>query len=326
ENLPSLCGSRINYDKYSTDRTKCSIGFASPLGQLLNCNHIYNQYIFIDDSVKTLKKLEAKRLRLQSLSSYSRENSIGRDATQDFLNEAISQQRLPIKSHFNVLAWSDNPEERKIVRTNVSSAMAQMDAIPKQETDGAPQIWWAGIPGNEADFPMNDTFDTFAEQASCFLNMETNYRSSNSKSGIRFCDRLASKPVNVDLFDEPRKKGLTSNMGMLVCGTSGGGKSMTVNHILSTLFRQGAHCVTVDIGGSYKGLCELVNGYYFTYTEENPIKFNPFHIGKGDQLDTEKKESLKALLIALWKQENDSFNRSEYVGLSEALQGFYASV
>ncbi|RZM05004.1 MAG: TraG family conjugative transposon ATPase, partial [Pedobacter sp.] len=39
EDLPSMVGSRINYDKYSTDRTKFSVGFASPLGQLLHCNH-----------------------------------------------------------------------------------------------------------------------------------------------------------------------------------------------------------------------------------------------------------------------------------------------
>ena len=50
--LPAFCGSRINYDKYSTDKTKFSVGFASPLGQLLPCNHIYNQYIFIDDAAK----------------------------------------------------------------------------------------------------------------------------------------------------------------------------------------------------------------------------------------------------------------------------------
>ena len=96
EDLPSLCGSRINYDKYSTDKTKFSVGFASPLGQLLTCNHIYNQYIFIEDTGKTIKQLESKRLRLQSLSNYSRENAIARDATNDFLNEAIGDQRQPV--------------------------------------------------------------------------------------------------------------------------------------------------------------------------------------------------------------------------------------
>ncbi|MEO6868007.1 MAG: TraG family conjugative transposon ATPase, partial [Ginsengibacter sp.] len=102
EDLPALCGSRINFDRYSTDKTKFSVGFASTLGQLLSCNHIYNQYIFIEDAPKMLQKLESKRLRLQSLSAYSRENTLARDATNDFLNEAISQQRLPVKAHFNV--------------------------------------------------------------------------------------------------------------------------------------------------------------------------------------------------------------------------------
>jgi conjugation system TraG family ATPase len=323
EDLPAVCGSRISYDKYSTDKTKFPLGFAAQLNLLLDCNHMYNQYFFIGDTGKTIKQLEAKKLRLQSLSAYSRENAIGRDATNDFLNEAISQQRLPVKAHFNVLAWTDKTEELQDIKNMVGSAMAHIGASSKQESDGAAQIWWAGIPGNASDFPVNDTFDTFLEQATCFLNLESNYRSDPPAEGIRFCDRLTGKPVFIDLFDAPRRKGLTSNMGMLVCGTSGGGKSMTVNHILRTLYDQGAHCVTVDIGGSYKGLCELVGGYYFTYEENNPIRFNPFYLPEGQFLDTEKKESLKALLVTLWKQENESFMRSEYVALSNALQGYY---
>lgn len=323
ENLPALCGSRINYDKYSTDKTKFPIGFTSTLGLLLPCNHIYNQYIVIGDTQATLKKFESKRLRLQSLSSYSRENAIARDAVNDFLNECISQSRLPVKAHFNILAWADSGDELKDIKNLVTSALAQLNAAAKQETAGAAQIFWAGIPGNGADFPINDTFDTFAEQACCFLTLETNYGSAAPEKGIRFCDRLSGRPVYVDLFDAPRAQGITSNMGTLVCGTSGGGKSMTVNHILSSLYAQGAHCVTVDIGGSYKGLCQLVGGYYFTYEETNPIKFNPFYLTEGEVLDTEKKESLKALLVSLWKQDNENFNRSEYVALSNALAGYY---
>ncbi|MFB5946386.1 TraG family conjugative transposon ATPase [Albibacterium profundi] len=323
ENLPSICGSRINYDRYSTDRTKCSVGFVSPLGQLLNCNHIFNQYIFIDDQSKTLKRLESKRLRLQSLSAYSRENVVGRDATQDFLNEAVSRQRLPVKSHFNVLAWSDNPADRKPLKTMISSALAQMDATPKQETDGAPQIWWAGIPGNAAEFPMNDTFDTFLEQACCFLNMETGYRTSISPIGIRLGDRLTGRPVHVDISDEPMKKGICTNRNKFILGPSGSGKSFFTNHMLRSYYEQGAHVLLVDVGHSYKGLCDLVGGYYFTYDERNPIRFNPFYISPGDTLDTEKKESLKSLILALWKKEDEVLERPEYVALSNALQGYY---
>jgi conjugation system TraG family ATPase len=321
--LPALCGSRINYDRYSTDKTKFSIGFASTLGQLLSCNHIYNQYIFIEDSQKTLQKLESKRLRLQSLSAYSRENLIARDATNDFLNEAISQQRLPVKAHFNVLVWTDNKEELKDLKNKVSSALAQMDAAAKQETMGAAQIFWAGIPGNSADFPMNDTFDTFAEQAVCFLNLETGYRSSLSPIGIRLGDRLTGKPVHVDISDEPVKMGICTNRNKFILGPSGSGKSFFTNHMVRSYYEQGAHIVLVDVGHSYKGLCDMVGGYYFTYDEKNPIRFNPFYISEGDTLDTEKKESIKTLLLALWKKDNETFNRSEYVALSNALQLYY---
>lgn len=321
--LPALCGSRINYDRYSTDRTKFSIGFASTLGQLLSCNHIYNQYIFIEDFQKTLQKLESKRLRLQSLSAYSRENLIARDATNDFLNEAISQQRLPVKAHFNVLVWSDLKEELKGIKNKVSSALVQMDAAAKQETVGAAQIYWAGIPGNAADFPMNDSFDTFVEQASCFLNLETGYRSSLSPTGIRLGDRLTGKPVHVDISDEPVKMGICTNRNKFILGPSGSGKSFFTNHMVRSYYEQGTHVVLVDVGHSYKGLCDMVKGYYFTYDEKNPIKFNPFYIGDGDTLDTEKKESIKTLLLALWKKDDETFNRIEYVALSNALQLYY---
>ena len=321
--LPSYCGSRINYDKYSTDKTKFSIGFASPLGQLLSCNHIYNQYIFIEDQQKIIQKLESRRLRLQSLSAYSRENSISRDATNEFLNEAIGQQRQPVKAHFNTLVWTTDKGQLKDLRNLVSSALSQMDAVPKQELSGAPQIFWAGMPGNEADFPMNDTFDTFAEQACCFLNLETNYRSSISPCGIRLGDRLSGRPVHVDISDEPMKKGIITNRNKFILGPSGSGKSFFTNHMVRSYYEQGTHIVLVDVGHSYKGLCQMVNGYYFTYDEKNPIRFNPFYIGEGDVLDTEKKESIKTLLLALWKKDNETFNRSEYVALSNALQLYY---
>lgn len=323
EDLPSLCGSRITYDKYSSSKTPFSVGFASPLGQLLACNHIVNQYVFIQDVQKTIRGLESKRLRLQSLSTYSRENAIARDATNDFLNEAIASQRLPIKAHFNVLVWSDSHQELKELKTQVSSAFAQMDATAKQETDGAPQLFWAGLPGNEADFPMNDTFDTFAEQATCFFNLETGYQSSLSPIGIRLGDRLTGKPVHVDISDEPIRKGICTNRNKFILGPSGSGKSFFTNHMVRSYYEQGTHIVLVDVGHSYKGLCDLVNGYYFTYDESNPLRFNPFYIAPGDSLDTEKKESIKTLLLALWKKDNETFNRSEYVALSIALKLYY---
>ena len=321
--LPAFCGSRINYEPYSTDRSKFSVGFASPLGQLLNCNHILNQYVFVGDSQKTIKRLEAKKLRLQSLSAYSRENAISRDAVNDFLNEAVALGRLPVKSHVNVMAWSDDIAALKDIKNKVSSAMAAIDAVAKRETDGQAQIWFAGLPGNQADFPMNDTFDTFLEQATCLFNMESHYRDSLSPFGIRLGERISGRPVHVDISDEPMSRGVTTNRNKFILGPSGSGKSFFTNHMVRSYYEQGTHVLLVDVGHSYKGLCDLVGGYYFTYSESSPIAFNPFYLAEGDILDTEKKESIKTLLLALSKKEGETFSRSEYVGFSNGLTLYF---
>lgn len=323
DQLPGFCSAATTYERYSTDKTKFSVGFASLLGQLLPCNHIYNQYVFTCESEKTLKRLESKRLRLQSLSIYARENSLALDATNDFLNEAIREQRLPVKAHFNVLAWTEDHSLVKELKSMVSSALAQLDTSAKLETSGAPQIFWAGIPGNAADFPMNDTFDTFAEQAACFFNLEGPYQSSPGSFGIRLGDRLTGKPVLVDISDEPVRKGICTNRNKFILGPSGSGKSFFTNHMVRSYYDSGAHIVLVDVGHSYRGLCEMVGGYYFTYDEKSPIRFNPFYIAEGDVLDTEKKESIKTLLLALWKTGDETFKRSEYVALSVALTQYY---
>ncbi|QEH43906.1 TraG family conjugative transposon ATPase [Chitinophaga sp. XS-30] len=323
DNLPSICGPRVNYDAYSTDKTRFSVSFAAPIGQLLHCNHVYNQVLVIEDTSKTLKKMEARRRRLQSLSRYSRENAINLDATNAYLNESIAHQRTPVRAHFSLLAWTEDRNQLTELRNRVSAALAQMDALPYQETASAAQLYWACLPGNIADLPLNETFESFMEQATCFLSQETGYESSVSSFGIRLGDRQTGKPVLTDLSDLPMKLGWTSARNRFILGPSGSGKSFFTNHMVRSYYEQGTHIVLIDVGHSYKGLCDLVGGYYFTYSEDNPIKFNPFYIEPGDTLDTEKKESIKTLLLSLWKKDTEGFTRSEYIALSNLLGGYY---
>ena len=52
EDLPSSVGTDSRYERLSTDRSDCRLSFAAPIGILLTCNHIVNQYLFIDDSAE----------------------------------------------------------------------------------------------------------------------------------------------------------------------------------------------------------------------------------------------------------------------------------
>ncbi len=72
-----------------------------------------------------------------------------------------------------------------------------------------------------------------------------------------------------------------------------------------------------------KGCASFWAGIISPTGKSDPIRFNPFYLSEGQSLDTLEKESLKSLLVSLWKQEDESFNRSEYVALSNALSGYY---
>lgn len=319
--LPHQVSSSTIYSPYTTDQHRFPVGFASPVGSLLSCNHLYAQFIIIEDAAVLRSQLEAKRLRLQSLSAYARENVFARDAIQEFLSVAVEGSHSMVRAHFHLLAWTTQKEWLPVIHKQCAAAISKLGGRPRIETAGAPQIYWAGIPGNAGDLPINETFISFSEAAICFLNQETHYQSSMSPVGVRLGDRISGKPLHVDLSDEPMRLGLTTNRNKIIIGPSGSGKSFFTNHLLHGYYLQGAHAVVVDMGHSYAGLCELLGGTYFTYTTTSPIAFNPFYL--TGSLDSEKKESIKTLLVALWKKDDEAFVRSEYVALSQALQLYY---
>ena len=295
------------------------------MGLLLSCNHVYNQVIFLDDHDETLKRLEATARNMNSLAAYSRSNAINREWVEMYLNEAHSQGLRSVRCHCNVMAWAESEAELKRIRNDVGSQLALMGCTPHHNTVDVPVLFWAAIPGNEADFPAEESFYTFLDQALCLFNEETNYRSSLSPFGIKMSDRLSGIPIHLDISDLPMKRGTITNRNKFILGPSGSGKSYLTNHLVRQYWEQGAHILLVDTGNSYQGLCSLIHaktkgrdGVYFTYTEEAPIAFNPFYVDDG-VYDVEKRESLKTLLLTLWKRESEEPTRSEEVALSNAV-------
>ena len=323
--LPQSVATDFRYERLSTDRSDCRLSFAAPVGLLLSCNHVYNQVIFLDDHDETLKRLEATARNMNSLAAYSRSNAINREWIEMYLNEAHSQGLRSVRCHCNVMAWAESEAELKRIRNDVGSQLALMGCTPHHNTVDVPVLFWAAIPGNEADFPAEESFYTFLDQALCLFNGETNYRSSLSPFGIKMSDRLSGIPIHLDISDLPMKRGTITNRNKFILGPSGSGKSYLTNHLVRQYWEQGSHILLVDTGNSYQGLCSLIHaktkgrdGVYFTYTEEAPIAFNPFYVEDG-VYDVEKRESLKTLLLTLWKRESEEPTRSEEVALSNAV-------
>ena len=328
DDLPGKVSTDNRYERLSTDRSDCRLSFASPVGLLLPCNHIYNQYVFIDDHDENLAKFEKTARNMNSLSRYSRSNAINKEWIDRYLNEAHSYGLTSVRCHCNIVAWSDDAEELRRIKNDVGGQLATMGCMPRHNTIDCPTLFWAAMPGNEADFPAEESFYTFIEPAVCFFTAETNYRSSLSPFGLKMVDRLTGKPVHLDISDEPMKRGITTNRNKFILGPSGSGKSFFTNHLVRQYYEQGAHILLIDTGNSYEGLCNLIHnrthgedGVYYTYTEEKPISFNPFFTEDG-VFDVEKKDSIKTLLLTLWKSEDDRVTKTESGELGSALSMF----
>ena len=332
EDMPGKVATDIRYEKLSTDRSDCRLSFASPVGLLLSCNHIYSQYVFIDNAQEILQMMEKNSRNMLSLSRYSRSNAVNQEWTEMYLDEAHTKGVLPVRCHCNVIAWAEDAEEFRRMRNDTGSQLAMMECTPRYNTVDTPVLYWAGIPGNAGDFPAEESFYTFLEQAVCLFAGETNYRSSPSPFGIRMADRQNGIPVHVDISDLPMKRGIITNRNKFILGPSGSGKSFFTNHLVRNYYEQGAHILLVDTGNSYQGLCRMIHertrggdGIYITYEEDNPISFNPFYTESG-KFDVEKRDSINTLILTLWKREDESPKRSEEVALSGAVNAYIRKI
>ena len=332
DDLPQQVGTDTRYERLSTDRSDCRLSFAAPVGLLLGCDHVYNQFIFLENHEEILERFERMGRNMNSLSQYSRSNAVNKEWIDLYLSEAHVGNLRSVRCHCNVMTWAENEDDLKRIRNDVGAQLALLGCTPHHNTADVPALFWGAIPGNEADFPAEESFYTFLEPALCFFTAETNYRSSPSPFGIKMVDRHTGIPIHLDISDLPMKRGIIQNRNKCIVGPSGSGKSFITNHLVRQYWEQGAHIVLVDTGNSYKGLCELVNqkthgkdGIYFTYTDENPICFNPFYTDDGI-FDIEKRESIKTLILTLWKRENEPPTRAEEVALSNAVNLYLAEL
>lgn len=331
DDLSSSVKTESRYAKYCTDQSDCMLSFAAPLSLLLPCNHLFNQYLFLESHDDTKKMLERKARNMFSLGRFSRANLLNHELVNDYLNTAEELKLTSCYAHCNVFAWSDNKEELNRVKNDIGSQLALMGCKPRHNKIDVPTLFFACMPGNEADFPSEERFLTFPEHALCLFSQETSYQNSTSKFGFKLVDPLTAKPVHVDISDYPMDKGFLDNRNKVVLGGSGTGKSFLMNHMLRQYYDQDSHVIIVDMGDSYQGICELIrlqskgeDGIYFTFKEEAPISFNPFYTEDGIY-SLDKKETLYAIIVQLWKGDG-LLSKSESTALTTGITRYIARV
>ena len=328
--LPNVVSTSKRNEKLSTDVSSLADCFSYELYLKLPFDHIYNQYIFVDDSNENLRELEKQGRKMESLSAISRENAVNKEFNDEYLTQAQVMKEHSIHAAFNVLVWDSSYTRLLEKNSQVGGVLSNLDCQVSKTEVIVPHIFWAGIPGASSNYPSEMKFLSFIAPSVCFFNMESNYRDITGENGygLKLTDRISGAPVRVDVSDEPVRRGWASAKNKFILGPSGSGKSFFTNVMMAQKYEQGEHLVIVDVGDSYLGLCQLIHertngedGIYFTFKEEEPISFNPFYV--EDYVYTEEKMAqLLSLICILWKNEHEDISKAEETHIETALNAY----
>lgn len=298
--------------------------FTFPLGIGFNAPHIVNTVIRKNDPNALIKLLGKTREKILSMSLKSRQNAQLVDEYDHFLSDVIKTGETPVYVTQNVILWGKDTELH-LAENELNNALAKMDVYTQRNFNCA-NLFWACCPGNAYEIPKSE-FQIQLSDAACMLfPIETNPK-NNGINGIKLSERDFGIPITIDNWTAPMKKGLITNRNMFILGPSGSGKSFFTNHLVRQLIEQGYHITIIDVGGSYKRLCQHKGGRYFEYTANSKMAFNPFYVptkkGKYIIKNLEEQESLKTLIFTLWKGEQQEISKEEYTILSKCLKYYY---
>ncbi|HDH91693.1 MAG TPA: type IV secretion system protein TraC, partial [Candidatus Aenigmarchaeota archaeon] len=109
---------------------------------------------------------------------------------------------------------------------------------------------------------------TFADAASCVAPTQTGW-SGTKKPYALFVSRRGQL-MSFDIFDS------NSNYNALIAAQSGAGKSFFTNYLLTSYYRAGAKIWVIDVGRSYKKLCETFKGDFLVFSPDSHLCLNPF--------------------------------------------------
>lgn len=292
----------------STRNSSIFLSGGSPIGVDLKIPHVVNRYLALIPKEGIMKDLDMKKRLNTSFSSVSSESAVNARELASYMLDAADNSFVTVKTFMNLIAWGSKAALPDIRNKVVTAFRTELDLTVTEETLTAPLLYYAGIPGAEAELGYD-----------CYLNSERTsflchglwdgYDNGGEGDIIHVCDRNSMTPKTIDIQSKARESGRINAMNVVVVGPTGSGKSFTMNSLVEDFYEADEHIVILDVGDSYMTQARVVNeeskgkdGIYITYDPANPFGFNPFkgfrHWGDVDE-DGEMANSGIAFFLSL---------------------------
>jgi conjugal transfer ATP-binding protein TraC len=224
---------------------------------------------------------------LSDMESESRLNS-----TEEVIAELINTDQKIFYFQLTVLLTCDDKEQLEAQTKAVLHRIRELNgAEGLAETTAAFKVWKTLLPLGTLGLvrPKRIKTDNLAD----FIPIYQHFSGATSARPICLLKGTQGNLVKYDPFDS-----LLPNYNALITGSSGSGKSFVNNIVMLQMLAHKPHTFIIDIGGSYRKICELVGGQYVDISPAlpNQTPFNPFQLPAGQ---TEPSSNKIKFLLAL---------------------------
>ncbi len=242
------------------------------------CPFLYTLVITRDDSLANTVRAKASLFKRQAGSRDSEESILGRIIGEyareyvDTVNELEKGARL-FYSMPMLWLWTGDKRKRKEAVERAKRLLSSQGFVPQRDAGILVPLLISSLPFgfyNEKDNMrrLDRYFIADQEQTARLMPVTADYRGG----GLPHLLMVSRKGqlISVDPFDKK-----ANNKNLCVMGTTGGGKSFTLNQFVLSLYASGAVLRMFDLGYSYLKLSKLLDAYYLD-PGETDVCLNPF--------------------------------------------------
>lgn len=273
----------------------------------LSFPHMVSVHIKVPEQSKELARLQTKRRIAHSLSishdgrPNDLENEAKLSSTEDLLRDLISSGQKLFYFQCTVYISAENREllEQR-TRTILLKFRELNGAEGMAETVATLKVWKSILPMGNLSLPRSKRVKT--DNLADFIPLYRNF------TGIHKCEPICLFQSRNDTLVpyDPFNSSLP-NFNTLITGSSGAGKSFIANQVLIQYLTRDPLLFIVDIGGSYRKLCEFSKGEYvelsFNSTSPN-YAINPFQLSEGEKVPPARKiKFLVSMLETIFSDE-----------------------
>lgn len=189
----------------------------------------------------------------------------------DVLFQAIDDGDRIVRLHLGLTLFTRNEEAATVAISNARSYWGELGFGIMEDKFFSLPLFLNRLPFGADRDAMRDTFryKTMATRhAIPMLPLFADWRGTGTPV-MNFVSRNGQL-MSVSLFDSP------SNYNCCIAAQSGSGKSFLANEMISSYQGMGGKVWVIDVGRSYKDLCEVYSGDFIEFNKESNICLNPF--------------------------------------------------